>query len=51
MDGFFSRFKAAVTQPFPEDMGWTNLALVILFIIIVAAAWAQVIRYIATKVD
>lgn len=48
-NGFLPRLRAALAQPFPEPMTWTNVFLVVGFLMVATLAWRQVINAVAYK--
>lgn len=48
-NGFLSRLKASIGQPFQQPVTWTRLALIVAFVLVVIMAWRQSILFIAKE--
>ena len=47
--GYFSQLGARLKTPFGEGTSWTQLAAVVVFIVVVLFAWRQVIEFVMSS--
>ena len=48
--GLFGDIAHALQSPFGNSMSWSQLALVVVFVLIVALAWRQVVLFIGQEI-
>lgn len=48
-DSFVSQVETSLKTPFSTQMTWAQLAAVVVFVLVVALAWRQVIQFIASE--
>ena len=49
--GYFSQLGTKLQTPFSSSMSWTQLAAVVVFVLVVLFAWRQVTRFIAQEIE
>jgi hypothetical protein len=48
--GYFSQLGTKLQTPFSSSMSWTQLAAVVVFVLVVLFAWRQVTLFIAQEI-